>query len=62
MTFAEGLTCTANGQSCFYEGEKCPNGIVKLNYCECGPDGHGGLTFSCHVLACDPTEPDSGAD
>lgn len=56
MALAQGLTCTANGQSCFYDGEVCANGLTKLNYCECSPDGFGGggLVFACHIVPCEP--------
>jgi len=53
MRLAEGLTCDELGQSCFYEGTVCMNGLTKLNYCDCEPDGHGGHTFGCHLVACD---------
>jgi hypothetical protein len=52
MFLAEGLTCDELGESCFYEGTVCADGLTKLNYCECEPDGHGGHTFECHVVAC----------
>ena len=53
MALAEGLTCAELGESCYYDGEKCANGVTKLNYCECEPDGHGGHVFACHILACE---------
>jgi hypothetical protein len=52
MSLAEGLTCNVVGESCFYEGSVCADGLTKLNYCECVPDGHGGHTFGCHIVAC----------
>ncbi len=60
MALAEGLTCTANGQSCFYEGATCSDGLVKLNYCECAPDGFGGFVFGCHIVPCEPDLLDGG--
>jgi hypothetical protein len=60
MALAEGLTCTANGQSCFYDGAVCSNGLTKLNYCECAPDGFGGFVFGCHVVPCEPDLQDAG--
>jgi hypothetical protein len=59
---AEGLTCNENGQSCYYVGVKCPDGVTKLNYCECGPDGFGGYVFACHVLLCNPEFDDAGLE
>jgi hypothetical protein len=60
MALAQGLTCTENGQSCFYEGIKCADGLTKLNYCECAPDGFGGFTFGCHIVSCNPDFEDAG--
>jgi hypothetical protein len=60
MALAQGLTCTENGQSCFYEGAMCSDGLIKLNYCECSPDGFGGFEFACHIVPCEPDFTDGG--
>jgi hypothetical protein len=52
MFLAEGLTCNVVGESCYYEGSTCADGLTKLNYCECEPDGHGGYTLECRIVAC----------
>ena len=67
MFLAEGLTCNVVGESCFYEGALCADGLTKLNYCECAPDGHGGHTFACHIVACNDlgdgdAGPETGVD
>jgi hypothetical protein len=53
MVLAGGLTCDELGESCYYDGEVCKDGLTKLNYCECEPNGHGGHTFACHIVPCE---------
>jgi hypothetical protein len=58
---AQGSACTAVGRSCFYEGERCPDGIAKLDFCDCRHYGSGPLTYSCYLLPCSPPiERDAG--
>jgi hypothetical protein len=56
MVLAQGLSCAEVGRSCYYDGEVCPDGTTKLDYCQCKADGAGGFTFVCGVVPCAPDD------
>jgi hypothetical protein len=54
MSGAEGSACAVLGRSCFYDGTRCDDGIERLNYCACSPDGNDALAYQCFVVPCPP--------
>jgi hypothetical protein len=54
MELGQGSACNRLGKSCYYVGALCSNGITKLNFCQCKPNGDGTMSYACAVVPCTP--------